>query len=197
MPQETSPKSCPLYVSSRFRLHGGPFRYMLTFVFSLARQSRIRPDTTENDQLIVSKRNSAVVSNVGAYRPSIIQSVQHANVSAPRAKAPAPIRKPTPFTTHGPSMSGKAIQRSVSVLDVQAQRQRAKDIYERDSTMSRDMERERRDREAAAKRAREEAAERGRQASREWAEKQLAKRMASSDKLSAGYGPGGQLGLRG
>ncbi|MAB90829.1 MAG: hypothetical protein CMJ90_15425 [Planctomycetes bacterium] len=58
------------------------------------------------------------------------------------------------------------------------------------------MEREKRDREAAAKRAREEAAERGRQASREWAERQMAKKMAEGDKgMSAGYGPGGQLGL--
>jgi len=58
------------------------------------------------------------------------------------------------------------------------------------------MGRERREREAAAKRAREEAAERGRQASREWAEKQMARKMADNEKLGPGYGPGGQLGLR-
>jgi hypothetical protein len=94
-------------------------------------------------------------------------------------------------------MSGKALQRSVSVTDVQVQRQRAKEIYNRDNKLAEDIEREKREREAAAKRAREEAAERGRQASREWAEKQLVKKMAGGDKgLSAGYGPGGQMGLK-
>jgi hypothetical protein len=94
-------------------------------------------------------------------------------------------------------MSGRALQRSVSVTDVQVQRQRAKEIYNRDNKLAEDIEREKREREAAAKRAREEAAERGRQASREWAEKQLAKKMAAGDKgLSAGYGPGGQMGLK-
>jgi hypothetical protein len=147
-------------------------------------------------ELVVSKRDSTVAANVGAYRPSTAQFNQ-ANSSAPRAKAPTPVRKQTPATTHGPSMSGRAMQRTVSATDVQVQRQRAKEIYERDSKMSEDMGRERREREAAAKRAREEAAERGRQASREWAEKQMAKKMACSEKLNAGFGPGGQLGLRG
>lgn len=98
----------------------------------------------------------------------------------------------------GLSMSGRALQRSVSIHEVQAQRQRAKEIYNRDARLAEDMESQRREREAAARRAREEAAERGRQASREWAEKQMAKKIAGGDKgLRAGYGPGGQMGLKG
>lgn len=160
-------------------------------IASRARQSRIGLENMGTDELSVSKRGS----NVGAHRPSILE-LSKANISAPRAKAPAPVRKPTP-TTHGPSMSGKAMQRTLSTTDVQIQRQRARDIYNRDTKLAEDMEREKRDREAAAKRAREDAAERGRQASREWAEKQLAKKMAEGDKgMSAGYGPGGQMGLK-
>ncbi|PMD44909.1 hypothetical protein L207DRAFT_242608 [Hyaloscypha variabilis F] len=160
-------------------------------VASLARRSKIGIEGLEGEPSL-NKRGSIIV---GAHRPSLAQATM-ANTSAPRTKAPAPVRKPSP-TTHGPSMSGKALQRSVSVTDVQVQRQRAKEIYNRDNKMAEDIEREKREREAAAKRAREEAAERGRQASREWAEKQLAKKMAAGDKgLSAGYGPGGQMGLK-
>tara|TARA_R110002060_G_scaffold31453_10_gene42036 strand:- start:135 stop:521 length:387 start_codon:yes stop_codon:yes gene_type:complete len=119
-----------------------------------------------------------------------------ANMSAPRAKGAfiPPVRKPSPNV---PSVSAAArpVQRAVSVTDSDL-RKRAKEIYNRDARLTEEMEREKRDREAAAKRAREEAAERGRQASREWAERQMAKKMAEGDKgMSAGYGPGGQLGL--
>ncbi|CZR53045.1 uncharacterized protein PAC_02923 [Phialocephala subalpina] len=160
-------------------------------VASRARQSKIGIENMGSDEISVSKRGS----NVGAHRPSILE-ISRANTSAPRAKAAAPVRKPSP-TTHGPSMSGRHLQRTVSTSDVKIQRQRAKDIYNRDAKLADDMEREKRDREAAAKRAREEAAERGRQASREWAEKQMARKLAEGDKgMSAGYGPGGQIGLR-
>jgi hypothetical protein len=162
-------------------------------VASLARRSKIGLENMDIGDVTVSKRGSIIV---GGHRPSLAQATL-ANTSAPRTKAPAPVRKPSP-TVHGPSMSGRALQRSVSVTDVQVQRQRAKEIYNRDNKVAEDIEREKREREAAAKRAREEAAERGRQASREWAEKQLAKKMAAGDKgLSAGYGPGGQMGLKG
>ncbi|KAH8818044.1 hypothetical protein F5882DRAFT_388131 [Hyaloscypha sp. PMI_1271] len=161
-------------------------------VASLARRSKIGVEGMDLGEFAGSKRGSLIV---GAHRPSLSQATM-ANTSAPRTKAPVPVRKPSP-TTYGPSMSGKALQRSVSVTDVQVQRQRAKEIYNRDNKMAEDIEREKREREAAAKRAREEAAERGRQASREWAEKQLAKKMAAGDKgMSAGYGPGGQMGLK-
>jgi hypothetical protein len=161
-------------------------------VASLARRSKIGVEGMDLGDFAGSKRGSLIV---GAHRPSLSQATM-ANTSAPRTKAPVPVRKPSP-TTYGPSMSGKALQRSVSVTDVQVQRQRAKEIYNRDNKMAEDIEREKREREAAAKRAREEAAERGRQASREWAEKQLAKKMAAGDKgMSAGYGPGGQMGLK-
>jgi len=94
-------------------------------------------------------------------------------------------------------MSGLAMQRTFSTSEAQVQRQRAKEIYKRDAKMLEDLEMEKRGREAAAKKSREEAAERGRQASREWAEKQRAKKALEADKgLGAGFGPGGQMGLK-
>jgi hypothetical protein len=159
---------------------------------SRARQSKIGLENMDSGSLSVAKRGS----NVGAHRPSIAQ-VTLANMSAPRSPGPAIERKPSTKSA-GPSMSGLVMQRSVSSSDVQAQRQRAKEIYNRDNKLAEDIEREKREREAAAKRSREEAAERGRQASREWAEKMRAKKMAEGDKgMGIGYGPGGQMGLRG
>jgi hypothetical protein len=170
---------------------------------SLARKNQVvRPESDnaapgqQRNSISVSKRGSIV----GAHRPSIM-AANLANISAPRAPGPAsPSQAPharKASTTSGPSMSGLAMQRTVSASEVQLQRQRAKEIYMRDVKALEEMEKEKREREAAAKKSRLEAAERGRQASREWAEKQRAKKAAEGDKgLSAGYGPGGQLGLK-
>ncbi|CAG8981159.1 hypothetical protein HYALB_00005874 [Hymenoscyphus albidus] len=161
-------------------------------IASRARQSKVGLENMD-DELSVLKRDS-----VGAHRPSLHQ-VSIANTSAPRAPGSNPqpiVRKSS--TTSGPSMSGLYIERNFSDKDVQVQRQRAREIYNRDAKLIEEQEKEKQEREAAAKRAREEAAERGRQASREWAEKQRARKMAEGDKgMSTGYGPGGQLGLRG
>ncbi|PVH80787.1 hypothetical protein DL98DRAFT_571635 [Cadophora sp. DSE1049] len=160
-------------------------------VASRARQSKIGIEGIEDGNLSISKRSS----NVGAHRPSMA-ALNLANMSAPRAKGAfiPPVRKPSP-NVPGVSAAARPVQRAVSVTDSDL-RKRAKEIYNRDARLTEEMEREKRDREAAAKRAREEAAERGRQASREWAERQMAKKMAEGDKgMSAGYGPGGQLGL--
>lgn len=160
-------------------------------VASRARQSRGGIEDIEDGNLSVSKRGS----NIGAHRLSIAH-LALANSSAPRSKGTycPPARKPSPTVT-GPSMTGLPLQRTASVTD-SGLRRRAKEIYNRDSMLTVEMEREKRDREAAAKRVREEAAERGRQASREWAERQMAKKTAEVDKgMGAGYGPGGQLGL--
>jgi hypothetical protein len=160
-------------------------------VASRARQSKIGLENMDNGNLSVAKRGS----NVGAHRPSF-QKLNLANMSAHIAPKEGLSRKPS--TTSGPSMSGLHMQRTVSDKEVLVQRQRAKEIYNRDARLTEDMEREKQEREAAAKRARAEAAERGRQASREWAEKQRVRKLAEGDKgMSAGYGPGGQMGLKG
>jgi hypothetical protein len=156
---------------------------------SRARQSRLGVENTDGNELAVSKRGTPI----GAHRPSI-QQLNLANSSAPRSPGPKPTRKPS--TTSGPSMSGLATQRNVSDKDVHLQRQRAKEIYNRDAKLVEEMGKEKQEREAAAKRAREAASERGRVLSREWAEKQKVRKLAEGDKgLSAGYGPGGQMGL--
>jgi hypothetical protein len=139
-------------------------------------------------------------SVVGAHSPSM-RATTLANMAAPRAPGPpasaysSHSRKAS--TASGPSMSGLAMQRTVSASEVQLQRQRAKEIYNRDMKALEEMEKEKREREAVARKSRLEAAERGRQASREWAEKQRVKKAAEGDKnMGADIGPGGQIGLK-
>ncbi|PBP19061.1 carboxylesterase family protein [Diplocarpon rosae] len=154
-------------------------------VASRARTSKVGTDDVEDGNLSVSKRGA----NVGAHRPSIAH-LALANSSAPRAKGTyiPPVRKPSPT----PPEPSRPLPRAISVTN-STLRKRAKEIYNRDAVLTAEMEKEKRDREAAAKRAREEAAERGRQASREWAEKQMARKMVEGDKgMGAAYGPGGQ-----
>ncbi|CAK7203357.1 hypothetical protein SEUCBS139899_006090 [Sporothrix eucalyptigena] len=68
------------------------------------------------------------------------------------------------------SISGK--RSTISMEDVQNQKLRGREILQRDSILSSDRDREKREREAIAKQARQDAAERSRALSREWAEKQ-------------------------
>ncbi|RDL39148.1 uncharacterized protein BP5553_03488 [Venustampulla echinocandica] len=161
-------------------------------VASRARQSYIGLDNMEAGELSVTKRNSVAVAR------RVSQLLNQPNISAPRAPGSKgqPTRKPS--TTSGPSMSGLTLQRTVSTKEVQIQRQRAKEIYNRDARLTEDIEKERLEREAAAKRARAEAAERGRQASREWAERQKVKKLVEAGKgMVPDNSPASQAGLKG
>ncbi|KAI9643781.1 hypothetical protein NHQ30_007130 [Ciborinia camelliae] len=156
---------------------------------SRARQSKTSGESADSSSLNVGKRGSLV----GAHRPSILD-MQKVNMtgSSPRTKAPpAPLTRKASSHPHGPR---PAMQRTVSDSDHEMQRQRAKELYNRDAMYTVEIEREKREREAVAKRSREEAAEKGRQASREWAEKQKAKKAAESmgDALTS---PGAQYFL--
>lgn len=142
---------------------------------SRARQSKTGGESTDSSGLTVGKRGSIV----GAHRPSILD-MQKVNVtsSSPRTKAPpAPLTRKPSSHPHNPRVT---MQRTVSDSDQELQRQRAKELYNRDAQYTAEIEKEKKDREAAAKRSREEAAEKGRQASREWAERQKAKRISQA-----------------
>ncbi|KAF7898817.1 hypothetical protein BELL_0578g00010 [Botrytis elliptica] len=144
---------------------------------SRARQSKTGTtgDSTDSGGLTIGKRGSLV----GGHRPSILD-MQKVNVigSSPRTKAPpAPLNRKASQRPQHPRM---AMQRTVSDSDHELQRQRAKELYNKDAMYTADIEREKREREMAAIRAREEAAEKGRAASREWAERQKAKAMGEA-----------------
>lgn len=153
---------------------------------SLARRSIINPIDSEGtgEGLMVSKRRSVI----GAPRSSLTAH-NLANTSATRTRVAAQGSGNTTAMSDGSQRSSSA----------QAPKLSGRDIYKRDARALEGAERERKEKEAAAKKAREEAAEKGRQASREWAAKQRRKMLEGKipdEGLSAGYGPGGQLGLK-
>lgn len=138
------------------------------------------------------KRNSVIV---GTHRPSILAGSQAlSNTPASRSLSSiAPVanvsRKASASNTNGVTS-----KRESSIFDP---RIKAKEVFNRGMVAHEDAEREKREREERARKSREEAAERGREASRKWAEQQLAKRVREGGdiKLEPGFGPGGQMGL--
>ncbi|KFY60472.1 hypothetical protein V496_05323 [Pseudogymnoascus sp. VKM F-4515 (FW-2607)] len=156
---------------------------------SLARRSILNPVDSEDaaEGLVVSKRRSVI----GAPRQSLAAH-NLANTSAPRTRVGV--------QGGGRMAASDSSQRSMSGGPAQAPKLSGRELYKRDARALEGAERERKEKEAAAKKAREEAADKGRQASREWAAKQRRKMMEgkiADEGLSPGYGPGGQLGLRG
>ncbi|KAL1901490.1 hypothetical protein Sste5346_001897 [Sporothrix stenoceras] len=108
----------------------------------------------------------------------------------PRGRGPALGSSPTAAgqlsratSTSTGSISGK--RSTISVEDVQYQKIRGREILQRDSILSSDRDREKREREAIAKQARQEASERSRALSREWAEKQKLKAKKASTATTA------------
>ncbi|EQB50003.1 hypothetical protein CGLO_10596 [Colletotrichum gloeosporioides Cg-14] len=73
---------------------------------------------------------------------------------------------------------------TLSAEDLEQQKIKGREVFERDNGYLEDKERERRERELNAKLAREQAAERSRQASREWAEKQRRKQLAATNAMA-------------
>ncbi|EON99377.1 putative carboxylesterase family protein [Phaeoacremonium minimum UCRPA7] len=81
------------------------------------------------------------------------------------------------------SISGK--RSTMSAEDVQHQKLRGREILQRDNNYLAEREREKRDREEAARLARQEAAERSRMLSRQWAEKQRQKKLTATATVTA------------
>ena len=126
------------------------------------RQSVSAP--ARNSSLQLAKRAVAAPANTSAKRgPSLgmrTLSRQRSSLSQPR---PAP-----------------------SAEELSQQKTRGKEVYGRNRQMLSEQETEKKTKEEAAKKARIEAAERGRAASREWAEKQKARKMAAQKAKSEG-----------
>ncbi|KAF6821256.1 carboxylesterase family protein [Colletotrichum sojae] len=108
-------------------------------------------------------------------RPTSTKSPQTRGRGTSQASASTQVSRATSTSTS--SMSGK--RSTLSAEDLEQQKMRGKEVFERDNCYLEDKERERRERELNAKLAREEAAERSRRASREWAEKQRRKQLAA------------------
>lgn len=127
---------------------------------SIRRPVSLAPSDASKRQstLSVAKRTSTATNNPSA-RPSL------AATSTSRMSIATPSQRIT--------SNGKSAHQTV----------RGKEVFERSKTAKDEVEKARKDKEEAAKKARIEAAERGRIASRQWAEKQKA-RKASAEKVT-------------
>ena len=143
---------------------------------SRARQARLGHNTDEENSklerpfsnLSLNKR----ASTVGMHRPSIA-ALDRTSTPTVRLRAPGPT--PIPSASIENSEATRATS-SLGDCKRTITSKRGKEIYQRAQHLSEEIEAEKREREDAARRARAEAAEKGRQASREWAEKQRAKK---------------------
>ncbi|KAJ4419531.1 hypothetical protein N0V85_000972 [Neurospora sp. IMI 360204] len=111
-------------------------------------------------------------------RLSMIDSLSAANAGRGTSRASAGSNR------SGVTGSSTVSRRStVSAEEAQKQRQRGKEVFTRDNGYTAARERERHEREEAAKRARKEAADRSRMQSREWADKHAQKAATLSGKM--------------
>ncbi|KAK3943495.1 hypothetical protein QBC46DRAFT_34136 [Diplogelasinospora grovesii] len=146
---------------------------------SIARQVKATQaeKTTASAAPTVKKRHSIAVTTSASHarlsttaptrgRGTVVDSSANAHVSRATSTSTGSI--------HGGGSVGK--RSAVSAEEVQQQKQRAKEIFARDNSFTTERERERREREAAAKQARQEAAER----SREWAKRRSMKVAATT-----------------
>ncbi|OLN95387.1 hypothetical protein CCHL11_04756 [Colletotrichum chlorophyti] len=140
---------------------------------SRARQNKGLDDSDGQAEQGPSKRTSMLGTLA---RSSSTKSPQTRGRGTSQASAPSQVSRATSTSTA--SMSGK--RSTLSEEDLEQQRIKGREIFERDNCFVEDKERERREREMMAKLAREQAAERSRQASREWAEKQRRKQLATA-----------------
>ncbi|KAK2772366.1 carboxylesterase family protein [Colletotrichum kahawae] len=123
-----------------------------------------------------SKRSSIVVApRTPVARPTSNRSPQARGRGLSQATVTSQISRGTSTST---TSMGK--RSTLSAEDLEQQKMKGREVFERDNGYLEDKERERRERELNAKLAREQAAERSRQASREWAEKQRRKQLAAA-----------------
>ena len=116
---------------------------------------------------------------------------RQSTITVAKRTAPPTVKKATSPSANasmkrGPSLTANAISRQPSVSappsvgDLAQQKLKGKEVFGRPKVALSERENEKKGKEEAAKKARAEAAERGRTASREWAEKQKAKKLAAS-----------------
>ncbi|KAL8793444.1 MAG: hypothetical protein Q9195_003927 [Heterodermia aff. obscurata] len=110
----------------------------------------------------------------------------------------APIASPSPRTTRGPSLAATSSshlsiagppQRITCNGNNAHQSVRGREVFERNKTSTEELERLRKEKEEAIKKARVEAAERGRLASRQWAEKQKARKIGAGKGIGRDVAP--------
>lgn len=156
--------------------HAVPATMPRETITSRARQNK--PALTENSAQPHTLNNRLLAGLSAHSRPALSSTI---NQSQPRGRALRAEGDPFLQASRATSTSTASLsgQRSpLSIEDIQMQKLRGHEIYQRDNSLTDSRIREKYERESLAKLAREEAAERSRQKSREWAEKQARKQRS-------------------
>ncbi|KAK4496513.1 hypothetical protein PRZ48_012493 [Zasmidium cellare] len=126
-----------------------------------------KKSTAPSQTVSVTKRPATAMASLNKplSRPTTANRPTTTNTTKPTARPSSVMARPT--STVPPNKSGTS---------------KGKEVFNRAAQAKSTAEKEKREKEEAAKKARIEAAERGRQASREWAEKQKLKKMGKSAK---------------
>ncbi|KAG8528089.1 uncharacterized protein KY384_007005 [Bacidia gigantensis] len=150
-----------------------------------ARLSLVKNAAIENAKPTSASGPRVVASATLSKRLSSINSSQKFASQRTRKVSPAPANT---SARRGPSLDANTASRKVNIsspprppptsADIANQKLKGREAYQRARGMLSEKEKEKKAKEEAAKKARIDAAERGRIASREWAEKQKAKKPA-------------------
>ncbi|KAL8702156.1 MAG: hypothetical protein Q9201_004548 [Fulgogasparrea decipioides] len=157
--------------------------------------SRARISMAKGETPAVAATKEATSKAKSAFRPSTISTAsagkRFSTLSVDKRPDPAPANA-SRRVSRGPSSTGTvstvnrnkarpsqqaSVRQSVNPADTKQLKAKGKEVFNRGKVEQEERDKMRKEKEEAAKKARAEAAERGRIASREWAEKQKAKKM--------------------
>lgn len=144
-----------------------------------AASSRARQDVVESPHVGCEIGSQSRKNAIDSLR-SGVGTISNSKTS-PSSRGRDPMSTPTEASRATSASLGRAVgnRNTLSLEELAMQRQRGKDILQRDRSLKEDKERDKREREMTAKRVRAEAAERSRIASREWAEKKRQAELAA------------------
>ncbi|KAL9006760.1 MAG: hypothetical protein Q9188_000538 [Gyalolechia gomerana] len=141
---------------------------------SAVKEATLKPKTTPRPSAVSAASVGERLSTLSvSKRPAPAPANSSARVTRGLKDGPTD----TKVVTAKPAMQS-TVRQSISNTDAAQLKAKGKEVFNRGKVEQDERDRMRKDKEEAAKKARAEAAERGRIASREWAEKQKAKKMA-------------------
>ncbi len=149
-------------------------------------QQLAKPDQSKRMSSAISaidrRRMSAAITHKRASSVSVHPAAKATQPGGPGSKRTPSVSTLTsrPVSMGSPkpgSNTGSVTKSTVPLTDAATQRNKGREVFNRDRIEKQEREQERKQKEEAAKKARAEAAVRGRQASREWAERQKQKSM--------------------
>lgn len=160
----------PAFKARPVRISQGP-------VVKATATSRVRISMAKGEIPAVAAAKDVTTKPKVAPRPSDVSALgkRLSTVSVNKRSAPAPAHTSARVMRGPPSGT---VRQSVNATDAAQLRAKGKEVFNRGKVEQDEREKMKKEKEDAAKKARAEAAERGRIASREWAEKQKAKKMA-------------------